>query len=242
MKTTKPFIAFKAICAVFFFLALPGYFSSGSFAQNSNTVQDKKIRYMPDLKNWPDASQLAAKEIIIKYGMPDAVTEHVLIWYNNGPWKCTKVFDNESRHLFPASHTDVLEQTIDYKVPLNKFNDLALYNGSITVKRTDGEISTKCERECVNFLAINLANDIATGKKSVGEARIFYASAIKDLVLYDKISPYMQSFQFTTSKNKTVDADRNEISKEEDIAITKRIKEMNKGKEKEKLSTDRTVQ
>jgi hypothetical protein len=243
MKTQKS-VAFRAISVVFLsilFIA-GGILNPISFAENNKKDQDKKVKSLPDLKGWPEASQTAVREMLKKYGMPDEATEHTLVWHNNGPWKCTKVFDRESRHLFPIEHTDVLEQTIDYKVPLNKYNDLALYDGSVFIKRTDGELSVRCDRECVNFLSINLANDIAIGKMSVGEARTFYANAVKDFILLGKVSPYMQSFQFTT-RGKTTDADRPAVNEDEQKAISAKAREMNKElKEKEKLSTEQTVQ
>ncbi|MGH8284417.1 MAG: hypothetical protein ACRETT_01460 [Steroidobacteraceae bacterium] len=35
-------------------------------------------------------------------------------------------------------HKDVLEQVIDYKVPPDKFDDLARYDGSVIAERTKG--------------------------------------------------------------------------------------------------------
>jgi len=75
---------------------------------NHTTAQNEKIKskeksaqvVIPDLENWPEPSRLAAKEMMRKYGNPDESTPHKLIWYNNGPWKRTVIFNYESRHLF----------------------------------------------------------------------------------------------------------------------------------------------
>ncbi len=55
---------------------------------------------------------------------------------------------------------------------------MAQYDGSVIVERTKGEISTRCDEEEMNLLAINLANDVVTGKRSVEEARAFYAETM----------------------------------------------------------------
>jgi hypothetical protein len=204
------------------------YFNSKSYAQDDRSMQDKNMKEMPDLSGWPEASQLAAKEMMKKYGKPNEVTDHMLVWTNNGSWKRTKIFDKESKHMFPVDHTDVMEQTIDYKVPVDKFDELAEYDGSVWAKRTDGELSAKCDKEGANFLAINLANDIATGKKSVSEARQFYANAIKEFALNNKMSPYMQSLQFNPMKSGANDTDKHGVSEEDNNNITKKMKEMNK--------------
>jgi hypothetical protein len=175
-------------------------------------AQDNNM--MPDIKSWPEASQMAAKEMMDKYGKPNETTPHMLVWYNNGPWKRTTIYDVETKHIFPVDHTDVMEQVIDHKVPTNKFSALAEYDGSVSIHRTDGEISAKCDFEGANFLALNLAHDVITGKKTVQAARDFYTKAIKEFVLDKKTSPYMKSFQFTASKGETGFMDKNSVSKE----------------------------
>lgn len=212
-----------------------GIFSScnNETAQANNLEQDRLTATqsdtsgnMPDISGWPEASQLAAKMMTAKYGKPNESTEHMLIWYNNGPWKRTIIYNEETKHIFPVDHVDVMEQVIDYQVPANKFSDLASYDGSVTVRRTDGELSAKCDKEGANFLAVNLANDVITGKKSVTEARDFYATAIKEFALQNKMSPYMGSLQFTLSKGNTKFPDKHGVSEEENKKITAAMKKM----------------
>lgn len=38
-----------------------------------------------------------------------------------------------------------MEQIIDYKVPANELNELAEYDGSVSLHITDGEIAAKCD-------------------------------------------------------------------------------------------------
>ncbi len=54
------------------------------------------------------------------------------------------------------------------------YDDLAMYDGSVVLERTSGEISARCDKEGANFLALNLAHDIVTGKRSVQDARKMY--------------------------------------------------------------------
>ena len=192
---------------------------NSSFAQDSNMG-------MPDISGWPKASQMAAKSMMDKYGKPNESTPHMLIWYNNGPWKRTTIFDTESKHIFPVDHVDVMEQVIDHKVPVAKISDLAAYDGSVTVRRTDGELSAKCDKEGANFLAINLAHDVLTSKKTVAQARTFYANAIKEFALQNKMSPYMKSFQFSMSKGATNDTDKHGVSEDLNKKITAAMMKM----------------
>ncbi len=160
---------------------------------------------------WPEASRMAAMDMMQKYGPPQEVTASMLMWRNNGPWKWTRVSRETIPHSFPMPHPDLLEQAIDYRVPLGKYDDLARYDGSVIVERTKGQISARCDKEGANFLAINLAHDVATGRRGVEQARSYYATAIKRFMSTKQMDPYMQRIQFDMSRQNTGDPDRSVI-------------------------------
>ena len=129
-----------------------------------------------------------------------------LVWQGNGPWKRTVVTKEETTHAFPLPHKDVLEQVINYRVPPDKFDDLARFDGSITVDRTKGELAAHCDKEESNLVALNLANDVITGQKSVEQARYYFARALRDLMA-GKRDPYAQKLRFS-QQERTADADQ----------------------------------
>ena len=122
------------------------------------------------LDEWPDVAKTLAVTMIQKYGPPDEVCSGRLVWHNNGPWRRTAVYAEQVKHNFPTPHHDVLEQYIPYRVPVGKFDELAVFDGSVLVDRTKGEMSARCEGEAANFLALNLADDIVHGRKDVESA------------------------------------------------------------------------
>lgn len=124
--------------------------------------------------DWPARSKAVARLMIRKYGGPQEATPSMLIWHDNGPWKRTIVNRRGAAHLFPQPHGDVLEQVIDYRVPADKADDLARFDGSLIVRRTAGELAAVGDREEANILAINLAHAIVTGKTSAAQARGIY--------------------------------------------------------------------
>jgi hypothetical protein len=144
--------------------------------------------------------------LIAKYGLPDEIAASKLIWFNNGPWKRTIVFRNEVPHNFPKPHTDFVQQFIDYRVPPDRFDDLAAYDGSVIAERTKGEISARCDREEMNFLALNLANDIVNGTRTVEEARRIYADTAMAFMKGEKPA-YTTGLQFTRPATRTADLD-----------------------------------
>jgi hypothetical protein len=121
--------------------------------------------------HWSEAARTAAQQMFDKYGSPQETTPNRLVWHDNRPWKSTAVVNEEVTHNFPTPHLDVLEQTVAIDVPPDKFGVLAQFDGSITANRTGGELTVRCDREEINFIALNLASDLIAGKLSVDQAR-----------------------------------------------------------------------
>jgi hypothetical protein len=155
------------------------------------------------ISGWKAMPQEAARKLIAQYGPPDEASAMRLVWHNNGPWKMTELVNEEVPHNFPKPHPDFLKQTISYRVPPDKFDELAEYDGSVIVERTKGEIAARCDMEGANFLALNLAHEIVTGKRSVKDARKFYAEAIREM----KHPEYMKGLMFQVARAGQGDAD-----------------------------------
>lgn len=146
-------------------------------------------------KDWPEDSKKAATKMQEQYGQPTGMTPNRIVWQNKGPWKEIIVTKDPIQHDFPMPHKDVLEQVINYEVPPDKFDDLAEFDGSVIAERTKGTLSARCDKEAANFLALNLADEIVKGKKSVEEARQAYAENIKQMLSGQK-PQIMQKLQF----------------------------------------------
>ena len=155
---------------------------------------------------WPEVSREVAATVMEKYGPPQEATASLLIWHNNGPWKRTILNRDAVPHDFPMPHPDLLEQFVDYQVPPDSFDELAQYDGSVIVERTKGEISARCDKEEANFLALNLANDIVMGQRSVEEARQFYAETMMAF-MGGQSAPYLEGFVFEVPEGGTADPD-----------------------------------
>ena len=173
-------------------------FSACTSTNRMSSVSATEAKSM--ISGWPAKTQEVANATMAKYGAPNAVTGNMLVWNNNGPWKKTIIHKEPVQHNFPMPHLDLLEQFVDYKVPADKYDQMANYDGSVVIARTVGEMSARCDKEEANFLALNLANDIATGKKTVEESRMYYARAIKEMMM-GKMDPYIQKLHFTVGGN-----------------------------------------
>ena len=148
------------------------------------------------MTNWHPAAQEAAQYMIRKYGPPAEMTPTMAVWNRTGPWKRSIVYAQAVQHDFPMPHPDVFEQFIDYRAPVDRYDDLAMYDGSVIVERTKGELSARCDKEGANFLAVNLAHEIATGRRTPEQARQMYAEQIR-MMKAGQMTPYTSGLMFT---------------------------------------------
>lgn len=146
--------------------------------------------------------------MIQKYGAPQEVTEERLIWTNNGPWKRTILTRQETKHDFPLPHTDFMEQVINYRVPVEMFDDLAAFDGSVMAERTTGELSARCDKEENNILALNLANEVITGKRTAMEAHKEFTNVIAKSMASKEKHAYQQKLQFEVKSGSMADPDK----------------------------------
>jgi hypothetical protein len=155
------------------------------------------------IENWKDQPKRIARQMIGLYGQPDEVTDRRLIWYDNGPWKRSELVNEKIPHRFPEPHHDSLLQSIAYHVPPEVATQLLQFDGSIVIERTRGELAARCDSERANYLALNLAHEIITGKKTVEQARYFYAETVQK----KRHQEYLDGFLFNLPASEQADPD-----------------------------------
>lgn len=147
------------------------------------------------IAEWPAAPKKVGQGLLDRYGMPNEATPSMLIWHNNGSWKRTVIIRDEALHKFPTPHTDYITQTIDYRVPIEKFIEIGTFDGSCVPYRTTGEVSATCDNEAANFLSMNLMHDIFQGTRTVKEARKEFAGQTAAWTM-NRCVPYTERFHF----------------------------------------------
>jgi hypothetical protein len=143
---------------------------------------------------WPPAQRVAARALIEKYGRPAQYDSHALAWFNNGIWKRTVVY---RRSPLGGKNADkeFLQQTVGYIVPSDKIEALKRFDKRLEVSQTAGEMTFTSDREATNLLALNLADEIVTGKRTVASARAFFMRTSL-LAAAGKSSPYRRDLRF----------------------------------------------
>lgn len=128
---------------------------------------------------WPGEQREAIRTLMQKYGPPHEASSNHVYWYDVAQFKKIAVHKEDAQHLFPQPHQDFLEMTVSYRVPPDKIDDLAKFDGSLVVNRTRGTLSAICHKEEANILALNLAHEIITDRKTAEEAREFLARTLQ---------------------------------------------------------------
>lgn len=173
------------------------------------TQADANERILADLNvdGWPTASREAAADMVARFGKPDDTSNDKLVWKDAGAFKRIMVSREGDAHRFPAPHIDVLTYVIDYKVPPSRFDDLAYFDGSVHADRTKGELSARCDSHAMNIAALNLADDVIRGKRTVAVARSSLA-AVQRRVAQNDVPPIARRLQFDADRMATADSDR----------------------------------
>ena len=163
------------------------------------------------IAGWPGPQQNVARQLLAKYGPPNEATPTRLFWYRNHPWKRTELTSDAVVHHWPAPHTDFLTQYLDYRVPPEQAHLVAMFDGSILVDRTRGEVAARCDSEAANVLGLNMVHELVTGKRTVQEAR---HTSEQNTVAYNagRQAPYAERLLFAVPEGGTEDLDKSHLS------------------------------
>lgn len=163
--------------------------------ESAQTLSDRRDLAEATVEQWYAPSASAARRMMDEYGVPDQVQPDALTWSGNGPWKRT-VVRNLPTTYGPPEDQGAIEQTVDYggsallaSLPL--FDDHVRFDGSAR------ELTARSDSEEMNFLRLNVADDIARGS-SPADARSF-AARVLSFEAAGKTSPYLQRLRFTPS-------------------------------------------
>lgn len=177
----------------------PASAASQTLSSDSRPTAEAQAWVQKHLAGWPQRTQRLGAQLVTRYGPPTDVSERQVTWYGNGPWKRSTLYKEEVNHNFANAHKDVLEQTINYRVPLDKLAPLAEFNGSLVVNRTRGELSSISDGEDTNFLTLNVANDLVKGERDVEQAMTYFAQLTRAKVIKEPERD-LQSLNFPLPK------------------------------------------
>lgn len=178
---------------------------SSSINKTQSTSSSMSKDAASAVQNWPTTTKKTAQAMIEKYGQPDAVTDRMLVWNDKDPWLKVVVYRDAINQGSFLTHDSFLENTVSYKVPLDKVADLIRFDSALVIDETRGTLASSCDTEGCNYLALNLANDIATGKRDVASAKDFFRNTMTKS-LSGKTTPEMEKLMFPTGSSSSPSA------------------------------------
>jgi hypothetical protein len=143
---------------------------------------------------WSQPSADAARRLMDQYGAPDDATPNKLTWNAKGPWRRIVVWNRPQVYRTPRDF-DLLVQTIRYPVTREQAAELVAFSPALVVNVDRGELSSRASREELNYLNLNLADEVVQGRKTIDEAQVAYRR-VMDLSAAGKSSPYMSGLHF----------------------------------------------
>jgi hypothetical protein len=147
-----------------------------------------------DIAAWSSLSALAARRIFDKYGAPDEIQPNYLAWDNGSPWTRTVVFN-----VAPAASGEdepaLIEQSLDCRLRPAQVAALASFDRRLAYDDRSGELSARSESEELNFLRMNLADDVIAGRRTPEGARTEFDRSVS-LSRAGKTLPSMQRLHY----------------------------------------------
>lgn len=178
----RAFTSGLALAALAVIAALGALFFQRSSREPGPTAQ---------LADWDEMSRSLALLMIERYGEPEQMTSQSLVWREKTPWKRIIVHNDLSN--LP------LEQVVSYFVPGHKLEAVRSLGNGIGVDVWNNELSAQNEMESMNFLALNLADDIVRDYRTTEEASTFLQTTAQ-LAASGKSSLYMEGLLFSQWK------------------------------------------
>lgn len=173
---------------VYFFAALLALTVGGGVYYGRNYRAQAPQRVEAHIKSWFDRPRIITQVLMERYGPPNVLAPGVATWYEKGPWKRITVHGD--------SPDTFLEQTVGYWVPPDAAPALREFGHGLRFDAAKEELSATSGDEALNYLALNLANEIASAKRSAAEAGDIYERTAK-LAASGKSSPYLDGLLFT---------------------------------------------
>ena len=161
------------------------------------------------IETWPQNKRTAAEGLIDKYGAPDEITSDRLSWADRDNWSHVTLHREGKTENFPTTHENFIEHTVRYDVPREKAGELIKFHPSLVVDQQEGTLSARSDSVEANILALNLADEIVQGKRTVNSARNAMREELRK-EMAGKDSRYTEGLMFTVPEREPMTEEEEE--------------------------------
>jgi hypothetical protein len=165
-------------------------------SETARDTRDRRVLAENVAAGWSDRARVAARALIEKYGAPDEVRSARVVWLEKGPWKKTVVRDLPPPYAgSETTELGVVEQTIEYAITPEQAAPLEAFGDTVAANTRRRELTVRSDSEAVNFLRVNLVDDVVNHRLTVDQARASYARILA-LEAAGKTTRYTRSVRF----------------------------------------------
>jgi hypothetical protein len=129
-----------------------------------------------------------------QYGVPDEVRSERLVWHGNGPWLNTVVTDVRPPFI-EDEDLGVVAQSIILPLRPGQAADVSAIDGRVIFDPGRETLTARADSEELNYLRLNLADDVAEGRRTVEDARRVFRQDVS-LAQSGKELPDMHGLRF----------------------------------------------
>lgn len=148
------------------------------------------------ISSWPELTKAGAEALIAKYGPPDAVSDERLAWSNKDKWTIVAVYRDAVQDDEPPETQRFIVNEVNYIVPENKAAQLIRFDRGLVIDQVRGTLAAQGESEKYNMLVLNLADEIATDRRTLSAAQKFYQKTQRAIAA-GKNFTYLDEIKFT---------------------------------------------
>jgi hypothetical protein len=163
--------------------------------ESAGAALDRDVMAAEIVNQWWDLSARAARRLMDEYGVPDEVDPNSLAWNHGGPWRRT-VVRNVAAPVEAGKDFGIIEQTVGYAMTPAQAAAVADFDARLAYDPKSLQLSARSDREELNFLRLNLADDVAHERLTPEQAREAYYKT-QEFEAAGKTSPDLLALRLT---------------------------------------------
>ncbi|MCR4294158.1 MAG: hypothetical protein NUW21_01385 [Elusimicrobia bacterium] len=179
MKAKKPALYLASAVAAAA-VAAGGYYALRPRVQVPDRIE-------AHLNTWYDSPRREAERLIELYGPPDDVAPALATWREREPFKRIAVHGD--------SPDTYLEHVIGYRAPPEALEALSRFGHGVRFNPENEELSARSNLDSLNYLALNLADEVVKGERTPEDADAFYVRTAR-FATFGKSAAYMERLRF----------------------------------------------
>jgi len=173
------------------------WLAAAPLASGCVSGEPRRIVAEATIDAWSSVSRLAAARVMEQYGPPDELESSRFGWRDAGPFARIVVWDHAPLYASDEDY-DLILHSVRYEVPVSRRELVERLSDRLIVDPGSGELAARSDSLESNLLLLNLADDVAQGRRDLAEAKAYMATTVRASAS-GRSSPYLERLMFRPS-------------------------------------------